>query len=155
MEPITLTATAIATIIFSKALETSGENLGEAVSYKITQLFNFIRDKFQQEGVEGKLLKAQENPSEKNQDRFKRELVDVMEDDPDFANQLQTLIEEIKSDEKAHTIFFNGMNIQGNVRLGNVDLESQGGNMSAVTDSKIGGDFTIGDVNMTNKGGNN
>lgn len=150
MEPITFTATAIATIIFSKALETSGEHLGEAVSHKIAQLLNFIRDKFQQEGVEGKLLKAQDDPSEKNQDRFKRELIDLMEDDANFANQLQTLIEEIKSDEKANTIFFKGMNIKGNVRLGNVDMESQGRNMSAVTDSEIVGDFTMGDVTMTN-----
>ena len=155
MEPITLTATAITTIIFSKVLETSGEHLGEAVSHKIGQLFNFIRDKFQQEGVEGKLLKAQDDPSEKNQDRFKRELVDLMEDDENFANQLQTLIEEIKSDEKANTIFFQGMNIKGNVRLGNVEMKSQGGNMSAVTDSEIEGDFTMGDVTMTNKGWNN
>ena len=152
MEPITLTATAIANIIFSKALETSGENLGEAVSHEIGQLLNFIRDKFQQESVEGKLLKAQDDPSEKNQDRFKRELVDLMEDDENFANQLQTLIEKIKSDAKANTIFFKGMNIKGNAQLGNVDLKSQGGNMSAVTDSEIGGDFTMGDVNMTNNG---
>ena len=73
-------------------------------------------------------------------------------DDANFADQLQTLIEEIKSDAKANTIFFKGMNIKRNVRLGNVDMESQGGNMSAVTDSDIGGDFTIGDVNMTNNG---
>ena len=154
MEPITLTATAITTIIFSKALETSGENLGEAVSHKIDQLLNFIRDKFQQEGVEGKLLKAQDNPSEKNQDRFKRELelVDLMADDANFANQLKTLIEEIKSDAKANTIFFKGMNIKGNAQLGNVALESQGGSMEAITDSEIGGDFTMGDVTMTNNG---
>ena len=100
----------IATIIFSKALETSDEHLGEAVSHKISQLLNFIRAKFQQEGVEGKLLKAQDDPSEKNQERFKRELVDLMSDDVDFANQLQTLIKEIKSDAKANTIFFQSMN---------------------------------------------
>lgn len=150
MEPITFTATAIATIIFSKALETSGENLGEAVSHKIAQLLNFIREKFQQEGVEDKLLKAQVDPSKKNQDRFKGELVDLMEDDADFADKLQGLIEEIKSDAKANTIFFKGMNIKGNVRLGNVALESQGRRMQAITDSEIGGDFTMGDVTMTN-----
>ena len=114
-------------------------------------MLNFIREKFQQEGVEGKLLKAQEDPSEKNQDRFKRELVDLMADDENFANQLKTLIDEIKSDAKANTIFFKGMNIKGNAQLGNVALESQGGSMEAITDSEIGGDFTMGDVNMTNK----
>ena len=109
---ITATATAIATVIFSKALEKGGENLGELVSNRISQLLNFIRDKFQQEGVEGKLIKAQDDPSEKNQDRFKRELADLMEDDENFAHKLKSLIDEIKSDEKANTIFFKGMNIQ-------------------------------------------
>ncbi|MGL6345066.1 MAG: hypothetical protein ACRC80_38675 [Waterburya sp.] len=149
---ITATATAIAAVIFNKAIEKSGENLGEAVSNKIGQLLNFVREKFQQESVEGKLLKAQEDPSEKNQDRFKQELADLMEDDEDFANKLKILIDEIKSDEKANTIFFKGMNIKGSAKLGNIDLKSKGGNMEAVTDSEIGGDFTMGDVNMTNNG---
>ncbi|MGL5079804.1 MAG: hypothetical protein ACRDBG_28740, partial [Waterburya sp.] len=61
------------------AIEKSGENLGEAVSNKIGQLLNLIREKFQQERVEGKLLKAQEDPSEKNKDRFKQELAELMQ----------------------------------------------------------------------------
>jgi hypothetical protein len=152
MEPITITtvATAIATVIFNKAIEKGGENLGQEVSNKIGQLLHLIRDKFQQEGVEGKLLKAQDDPSEKNQDKFKRELAELMEDDQDFANKLKMLINEIQSDEKANTIFFKGMKIKGSAKLGNIDLKSKGGNMEAVTDSEIGEDFTMGDVNMTN-----
>ena len=103
MEPITLTATAIATVIFSKALEKGGEQLGEAVSNKVGQLLNLIREKFQQEGVEGKLLKAQEDSNEKNKSRFERELVEQMEDDEAFANQLQELVEQIKAEDQ--TIF--------------------------------------------------
>ena len=38
MEAITLTATAIASLIFSKALEKGGEQLGEAVFNKIGQI---------------------------------------------------------------------------------------------------------------------
>jgi hypothetical protein len=60
------------------------------------------------------------------------------------------LINEIKSDEKANTIFFKGMNIQGSATIGDIDLKSKGGNMEAVTDSEIGGDFTMGNVNITN-----
>lgn len=103
MEPITLTATAIATVIFSKALEKGGEQLGEAVSNKIGQLLNLIREKFQQEGVEGKLIKAQEDSNEKNKIRFERELVEQMEDDEAFAKQLQELVEQIKAENE--TIF--------------------------------------------------
>jgi hypothetical protein len=73
-----------------------------------------------------------------------------MEEDEDFAQKLKMLINEIKSDEKANTIFFKGMNIKGSARIGNIDLKSKGGNTEAVTDSEIGGDFTIGNVKMTN-----
>lgn len=149
---ITATATAIAAVIFNKAIEKGGENLGEAVSNKIGELLTFVRAKFQREGVEGKLLKAQEEPSDKNKGRFTQELEILMEDDQEFASKLKTLIDEIKSDEKANTIFFKGMNIKGSAKLGKLDLKSKGGNMEAVTDSEIGGDFTIYDVSMTNDG---
>ena len=93
MEPITLTATAIATLISSKALEKGGEQLGEAVSNKIGQLLNLIREKFQKERVEGKLTKAQEEPNEKNKSRFEQELTYQMEDDEAFAQELNKLVE--------------------------------------------------------------
>ena len=149
---ITATASAIAAVIFNKAIEKGGENLGEAVSKKIGELLDFVRAKFQQEDVEGKLLKAQKEPSDKNKDRFTQELEIQMEDDKEFASKLKTLIDEIKSNEKANTIFFKGMNIKGSAKLGKLDLKSKGGNMEAVTDSEIGGDFTMDDVSMTNDG---
>jgi hypothetical protein len=46
------------------------------------------------------------------------------------------------------------MNIKGSATIGDIDLKSKskGGNMEAVTDSEIGEDFTMGNVNMTNNG---
>lgn len=120
MESITLTATAIATLIFSKALETSGEKLGEAASNKIGQLLNLIHAKFQKEGVEGKLTKAQEEPNEKNKSRFERELAEQMEDDEAFAKQLKELVEQIKAeDEKVSQIILSEIELTG-------DLKAQG-----------------------------
>ena len=149
---IIATATAIAAVIFNKAIEKGGENLGEAVSNKIGELHNFVRAKFQKEGVEGKLLKAQEDPSDKNKGRFTQELEIQMEDDGEFASKLKTLIDEISSDEKASTIFFKGMKIKRNVELGDLDMESKDGNMEAVVDSEIEGDFKMGNISMKNNG---
>ena len=147
---ITATATAIAAVIFNKAIEKGGENLGEAISNKVGELLNFVRTKFKQEGVEGKLLKAQEDPSDKNKGRFTQELEIQMEDDGEFASKLKTLIDEIKSDKKANTIFFKGMNIKGSAELGDLEMESTDGNMEAVVDSEIGGDFKMGNISMKN-----
>ncbi len=106
MEPLSLTAGAIASLIFSEAIKKGGQELGKAVSDKIGQLLNLIREKFQKEGVEGKLTKAQEDPSEKNKSRFERELAEQMEDDEAFAEKLKGLMDELKSDEQVNQIFW-------------------------------------------------
>lgn len=65
-----LTTTAIASALLIKVFEKSGEKLGEIVASKISQLLIIIREKFKAEGIEGKLTKAQEDPSEKNKIRL-------------------------------------------------------------------------------------
>ena len=153
MEPITLTATAIATLIFSKALEKSGEQLGEAVSNKIGQLLNLIREKFQQEGVEGKLTKAEQDSNEKNRSRFEHELVEQMEDDEAFAQKLKALMDELKSDEQVNQIFFKGVNVKGGAEIGDVEQTArQSGSVTqeAVTDVEVGKDLKIGNVKQQN-----
>lgn len=149
MEPITTTATAITAIIFSKALEKGGEKLGEAVSQKIGQLLNSIRDKFHQEGVEGKLTKAEKEPSDKNKLRFEQELAMLMEDDEAFANKLKELMDELKSDEEVNQIFLKGVNVKGSAEIGDVEQTArQGGSVKqeAVTDVQVGENLKIGNV---------
>ncbi|MGK7948088.1 MAG: hypothetical protein AB4368_04610 [Xenococcaceae cyanobacterium] len=149
MEPLSLTASAIATLIFSKALEKGGEQLGEAVSEKIGQLLNLIREKFQKEGVEGKLTKAQEEPNEKNKSRFERELAEQMEDDETFAQKLKTLMDELKSDEQVNQIFFKGVNVKGDAEIDDVEqTTTRSGSVTqeAVTEVEVGGNLKIGNV---------
>lgn len=150
IDPATITA--IAAVIFNKAIEKGAEELGSAVFNKASQIISTVKDKFKNKGMEGVLTQAQENPTELNQQFFQKALEMQMSSDNDFANKLKTLIDEISSDEKANTIFFKGMNIKGSAKLGNLDLKSKGGNIEAFTDAEIGGDFTTGDVSMTNDG---
>jgi len=96
MEPLSLAAT-IAKLIFSKVLEKNGKEIGdqlaEAASNKVSQLLNFVREKFQKEGVEGKLTKAQEEPSEVKIKKFESELVDQMSEDEEFGLFCNPLID--------------------------------------------------------------
>ena len=149
MEPVTLTAGEIATLIFSKALEKGGEQLGEAISDKIGQLLNLIREKFQKQGVEGKLTKAQEDPSEKNKSRFEQELTYQMEDDEAFSQKLKTLMDELKSDEQVNQIFFKGVNVKGSAEIGDVEqTTTRGGSViqEALTGVQVGKELKIGNV---------
>ena len=147
---ITATATAIVAVIFNKAIEKGGENLGEAVFNKASQIVSTVRDKFRGIGMEGVLTQARENTTEPNQQFFQQALEMQMTNDDDFANKLKALIDEIKSDEKASAIFFKGMNIKGSAELGDLEMESKDGNMEAVVDSEIGGDFKMGNISMKN-----
>jgi len=143
-----LTTAAITSALLFKAFEKSGEKLGEAVSAKIGQLLNLIREKFKAEGIEGKLTKAQEEPSEKNKSRLEQELAAQMEDDEAFAKKLKDLLEEMKSDQHVQ-IFFKGVDVKGGVEVGDVEqTKTSGGTVQqeAVTDVKVGGDFKIGNV---------
>ena len=149
MEPVSLTAGAIASLIFSKALERGGEQLGEAISNKIGQLLNLIREKFKAEEVEGKLTKAQEDSSEKNKSRFERELAEQMEDDEAFAQKLKAMMDELKSDEQVKQIFFKGVNVKGDAEIGDVEqTATPGGSVrqEAVTEVEVGDNLKIGNV---------
>lgn len=122
---ITATATAITTVIFSKAIEKSGENLGDVVSDKIGQLLHFIREKFKAEGIEGKLNKTQEEPSEKNKSRFEHELAQQMEDDDDFAKKLIELKEQLEKLEGSRKLMASGLKLSGDLKA--KDMKQKGG----------------------------
>jgi len=122
MEPLSLAAATIAKLIFSKVLEKNGKEIGdqlaEAASNKVSQLLNFVREKFQKEGVEGKLTKAQEEPSEVKIKKFETELVDQMSEDEEFAKKMQAFIAELKSDEQLTQIFFKDVEVAGDAEIG-------------------------------------
>ena len=149
MEPLSLTAGAIASLIFSEAIKKGGQELGKIVSDKIGQLLNLIREKFQKEGVEGKLTKAQEDPSDKNKSRFERGLAEQMEDDEAFAKKLKALMDELKSDDRVNQIFFKDVKVKGGAAIGDVEQANMRGgsvNQEAVTGVEVGKDFKIGNV---------
>jgi hypothetical protein len=153
MEPVITTTAMIASLIFSKALEKGGTQLGEklasAASQKVEQLFNIIQAKFQKEGVEGKLTKAQEDPSDKNKERFERELAELMEDDETFAEQLRSLINQLKADQQISQVFFKDISVKGDAEIGDIEQTATPGasiNQEAVTSVDVGGNLKIGSV---------
>ena len=149
MEPLSFTAGAIANIIVTKALEKGGEQLGEAISNKIGQLLNLIREKFHKEGVEGKLTKAQEDPSDKNKSRFEQELTYQMEDDEAFAQKLKELMDQLKSNEQVKQIFFKDVKIEGGAEIGDIEQTATGDGsvtQEAVTGVEVGKDLKIGNI---------
>ncbi|NER98081.1 MAG: hypothetical protein F6J86_30340 [Symploca sp. SIO1B1] len=149
MEPISLTATAIVTLIFSEAFKEGGKALGQGVSNKVKQLLSVIREKFKAEGTEGLLTRAQENPTERNQSRFNDELEAQMEEDAAFADRLSELIADLKSDERVNQIVLKGIKVKGSATVGDIDQQTTGDesvNQEAVVDVEVGGDLNVGNI---------
>ncbi|MFN6563069.1 MAG: hypothetical protein RMY28_025210 [Nostoc sp. ChiSLP01] len=151
MEPVSLTAAAIATLIFSEALKEGGKTLGQGISQQFAQLLNAIRQKFQASGTEGILKRAEENPTEKNQTKFQDELETQMEEDEAFAKQLQALMTQLQANETVQQIVVKGVTVKGKATVGDINLEAarEGAvNQEAVVNSEFGDDLNLGNVNL-------
>jgi septal ring factor EnvC (AmiA/AmiB activator) len=98
MEPATLTAAAIATLAFSKAIEKTAERLTESVLNKLEQLRQKISQKFKgNRKLEPALAKAPQ-VSETELNMIAEDLQIAMDTDPKFAQDIQKLAEEINQE---------------------------------------------------------
>jgi seryl-tRNA synthetase len=93
MDP--LTAGAIATLAFTKVFETSIEKLTEAAIAKINELRKKICDKFRGNVKAESALTAAEKGSKPALDQIAAYLQVVMNEEPEFAKEVQTLAHEI------------------------------------------------------------
>lgn len=125
VEPITATATEIAILIGTKAVEKVGEKLGEGISQKIGEIVNTIKEKFKSIGMEGALTQAQENPNEATKTLFQQVLEMQMKSDDDFAQKLINFKEEFDKIEGSLQIMLSGATLE-EVEAG--DISQKGAN---------------------------
>ncbi|NJL20808.1 MAG: hypothetical protein HC895_08330 [Leptolyngbyaceae cyanobacterium SM1_3_5] len=94
-----LTAAAIAALAFSKFLESSvgkaGEKFTEAAIAKMDELRQKIWSRFRGNSRAETALTAIEQGSKSDFDRLAVYLQDVMNEDPEFASQVQAIAQEI------------------------------------------------------------
>lgn len=99
VEPLSVVAGAVTTLILPKVLEKVGEKIGEAAWEKSGQAIQTAREtvqsKLQVAGTGGLLVRAETNPTEANMQVLQAELVSQMETDQEFAAQLQELVNQI------------------------------------------------------------
>jgi hypothetical protein len=111
-----LTAAAIASIIFSEAFKEGGKALGQGVAHTFAQLVNTIRSKFQAHSLEGILTQAENQPTETNRAIFQTVLQSQIDGDSAFANQLQQLVEQLQAqDQGVRQVILSGIEASGDV----------------------------------------
>lgn len=129
-DPVSLTAGAIATLAFQKFVESGAGELAkkftEAGLKKIDALYQKIRTKLWGKPTAEAALTALEQGNTAEQDRLIAYLQVAMDDDPDFRQDIQTLVEainaEIIHDESSmnqQQNNYGGTNYQTQMRDGN------------------------------------
>jgi hypothetical protein len=96
MEPMTLTATAIATLAFTKVFETSVEKFTETAIAKMDVLRKKIWDKLRGNIKAETALTAAEKGSKPALNQVADYLKVVMNEEPEFAKEIQALAYEIR-----------------------------------------------------------
>jgi Tfp pilus assembly protein PilN len=109
----TLAAAAVSALVpfLVKGGEQIAENAGE-------DLWKLIKGKFTGDKAQKKLDKLKEKPEDKEiQERVKHELIDELEGDTDFAQQLQAILDQLPQAAKS-----NVQNISGERNIGIQDV---------------------------------
>jgi hypothetical protein len=94
-DPITLSAAAIASLAFTKMLEKTVEKFTEGALTKMDVLRQKIWDKLRGNSRAENALTAVEQGNKDELQRLAVYLQDAMEDDPQFANEVRVLAQEI------------------------------------------------------------
>ena len=94
-DPVTLSATVIATLAFTKMLEKTVEKFTEGALTKMDELRQTIWKKLRGNPRAENALAAVEQGNKDELQRLAVYLQDAMEDDPQFANEVRALAQEI------------------------------------------------------------
>jgi hypothetical protein len=137
MEPVTLTAAGIATLVCTKAIEKTVEKLTEGVLEKLERLRQKILQKFKgTPKVEEALAKSQE-ASKEDVNVLAAYLQVAMDADPKFAREVQSLATEIHQEINIGKVEGkNVQNVYGGEAFQSIDAKAptfQGGSGHNIT----------------------
>ncbi len=152
VEPLSLLAGAITTYIIPKALEKAGEKIGEAALAKsgaaIQATRKAVQAKLTATQTAGVLAIAEAEPTETNLKLLETVLLNQMQQDQSFAEQLQALNQQIQAQTPGLQAVLDTVRVRGNVEVGDVEQISETGMTEQIVGRNlgVGGDLKIGDI---------
>ncbi|MEG4815336.1 hypothetical protein [Microcoleus sp. K5-D4] len=159
IDPLSVVAGTVITVILPKVLEKVGENIGEAVWEKsaeaIQTVHQTVQGQLQVAGTGGLLTRAEANPTQANVQVLEAELVSQMEEDREFAARLTELVNQIQSQSPAVQVILDKLRITGKLDLGNITQIKEGQTSAKQLlgrDWQVGSDAKVGDITQENRG---
>ena len=155
VDPLSVIAGAITSLILPKAVEKVGEKLGEAALEKsgaaIQAARKAVQDKLQEVGTAGLLKRVEEKPTEHNVQVLEAELVSQMEEDQAFANQMQELVNQIQAQSASFQDILSRLRAENAEIGGKITQEIEGQGRSTqriVNESAIKNLWITGEVHQ-------
>ncbi|MHC5916450.1 MAG: Fis family transcriptional regulator [Nostoc sp.] len=158
IDPLSVIAGVVTTVLLPKALEKVGEKIGETAWDKsgeaIQNVHKTVQTKLQTMGTAGLLTRAEANPTEANRQVLQAEVLTHMQEDQDFASKLQELIQQMESQSPTVQVILEEIQVRGKVEIGNIKQVNNGQSNAQQTFGKnwqIDGDIKVGDVTQENR----
>ncbi|MCW5318356.1 Fis family transcriptional regulator [Nostoc sp. KVJ3] len=158
IDPVSLVAGVVTTVLLPKALEKVGEKIGETAWDKSAEAIQSVRGtvqaKLQTMGTAELLTRANANPTEANTQILQAEIVTQMQEDQDFATKLQELVKQMQSQSPTVQVILEELRVRGKVEIGNIKQVNEGQSNTQQTFGKnwqVGGDVKVGDVTQENR----
>ena len=124
MEPATLTTAAIATLVLTKALEKTGEVIGEKGLEAVGKLLSLLRNKYRKiaEAIES----AQTQPLDYGQAvLIGQQVEEAAQQDPEIAEAVEDVANTVKVPPAMIQNFTNTVNNNYGGNVGNVSIQNQ------------------------------
>jgi hypothetical protein len=128
MEPISTVALTVAAMFFSEAVKEGGKGFGKAVSEKVGQLTELVRAKFSKEGTEGLIVRAEQQPTDRNIEHVTDELVTLLQQDTEFEGKIRTLLSELEQAGVTRQMMLSNAQFKGNLEVGDMKQTRKPGN---------------------------
>jgi hypothetical protein len=126
MEPISLTAGAIATLVLTKAFEKAGEELGGKVLEQGAKLLALLRRKAPD--TASAIEQAQQYPLDIGQAHLISAVETAAKSDPEIAEMIQAISSELKqrlSPVVVRQVMVSGVMTEGNLKAGNLTQKNK------------------------------
>jgi hypothetical protein len=122
MEPISISivASTVALMFFNEAVKEAGKGFGKVVSEKAGQLTELVRAKFSKEGTEGLIVRAEQQPTDKNIEKATDELAILLQQDTEFEGQVRALLNDLKEAGLTRQMMLSNAQFKGKLEVGDM-----------------------------------
>ena len=148
MEPLTLTAAAIATLVITKAFEKTGEIIGEKTWQEGEKLLALLKEK--EPSTANAVQLAQQQALDYGQAHLIGQQVEqAANKHPEIRQAVEAVAKEAET--QINQIVLKGLQVKGKAKVGNIDLAATRDgsvNQEVLVDSEFGNDLDLGNINL-------